>query len=63
LRYAPEVELSPLERNPQTQAALDDLKRQLGPRPPLDPEDLGGLGGACGAADVVVVGRRVAAGI
>ena len=56
LRDDPTIDFSPNERNPQNRAALDEIRRQLGPAPALEAAD---LGEACLAADVVIVGRRL----
>lgn len=55
LRLDPSFVLSDEEESPQLRAALDDVRRQLGPRPALEPADLGDL---CRASDVLLVVRR-----
>jgi tetratricopeptide (TPR) repeat protein len=57
LRYDPTFELTASESRPQVTSAFDELRRQLGDRLPLFPED---LGEACRAADVLIVGRVLA---
>ena len=55
LRYDAAVDLQPLEKNPQNQAVLADVRKQLGSHPALDASD---LGDACQAATVLLVARR-----
>src|SRR6185369_10432200 len=60
LRYDPSVLLLPDEDRPRLHNLFEQVRKRLGPRPTLDASD---LAGPCKAGPVVLVARRVEAGI